>query len=380
MTRKNPAASGPATPAPGPRLDNLTLSRKEGWFTFVDSPARPRPDDLTLKELAALGESALAAHNRARRKCHANIGPLKTPMIERLHGDLWNILDSNEQDGDKAKPSAAVDALAGLGKTTAVNAFGKAYHRREIAELGKFTDAGHERIPVCRIGLAGNTGIKDLNRSMLAFYGHPGSRNGTASQFIDRAMDCALARETTLLIFDETHFLPWGSKEGTRVSNHFKHLANELPVTIIFVGIGLGERGLYSEGRSSRAKNLAQLGRRVTPLPLDPYLVDDDRGREEWRVLLKAVEKRLVLARKFEGMLADDLSDYLFARSTGHLASLMTLIARGCSLAIKTGEERLTADLLDCVRNDANAERARAELEAALAKRRATTIPKGQAA
>jgi len=64
-------------------------------------------------------------------------------------------------------------------------------------------------------------------------------------------------------------------------------------------------------------------------------------------------------------MVADGLADYLFARSTGHFASLMTLITRGCRRSIRTGAERLTRDLLDQVRNDAAAEAARQELLAA---------------
>jgi len=65
-------------------------------------------------------------------------------------------------------------------------------------------------------------------------------------------------------------------------------------------------------------------------------------------------------------MIADNLSDYLYARSTGHFASLMTLICRGCYRAIRTGEERLSIELLDQVKNDAAAEEARKELLAAL--------------
>ncbi|MFK0181654.1 hypothetical protein ACIQVR_37485 [Streptomyces xanthochromogenes] len=38
-------------------------------------------------------------------------------------------------------------------------------------------------------------------------------------------------------------------------------------------------------------------------------------------------------------MLAEDLSDYLFARSTGHFASLRALINRGCLRAIRAGAE-----------------------------------------
>jgi hypothetical protein len=65
-------------------------------------------------------------------------------------------------------------------------------------------------------------------------------------------------------------------------------------------------------------------------------------------------------------MLADDLSDYLLACSSGHFASLMDLINRGCLRAIRTGRERLDADLMDQVKNDAAAEEARLELVAAI--------------
>jgi hypothetical protein len=88
-------------------------------------------------------------------------------------------------------------------------------------------------------------------------------------------------------------------------------------------------------------------------------------GRRTWRQLLLAIEKDLVLAGNYPGMVAGDLADYLFARSTGHFASLMTLVTRGCRRAIRTGTEKLTRDLLDQVRNDAAAEAARQELLAA---------------
>ena len=61
-------------------------------------------------------------------------------------------------------------------------------------------------------------------------------------------------------------------------------------------------------------------------------------------------------------MIAGDLADYLFARSTGHFASLMSLISRGCYRAVRTGAEALTAGLLDEVRIDQAAEDARGQL------------------
>jgi hypothetical protein len=79
------------------------------------------------------------------------------------------------------------------------------------------------------------------------------------------------------------------------------------------------------------------------------------------------------LAQAHPGMLSDELSDYLFARSTGRIGSLMTLINRGCQRAVRTGGERLDMTVLDAVKNDAAAENARRELEAALYRRRITT-------
>jgi hypothetical protein len=66
-------------------------------------------------------------------------------------------------------------------------------------------------------------------------------------------------------------------------------------------------------------------------------------------------------------MIANELSDYLYARSSGHIGSLMTLIVRGCYRAIRSGEERLTVELLDRVKNDEAAEKVRAELAGGIA-------------
>ncbi|WP_405467203.1 AAA family ATPase [Streptomyces canus] len=354
-------------------LSNLALSRKEDFKAFVDAPRRTQPEALNRKALRALEEKARAAYNRARREWHANLGPIKTPQLACLHEDLWDIVDSNQQDGDKAKGAVAVDAFPGLGKTTAVLAFAREFHRREIAEHGEFTAQGHERWPVCRVGLTGNTGMKDLNRAMLEFFGHPGRQTSTAAQLGLQALDCVLSCEVRLLILDDLHFLKWRKTSGIEVSNHLKWIANEFPVTLLKVGVGLADKGLFSEGEAIGETVLAQTGRRTTRLDMPPFTIDTEQGRRHWRQLLLALEQRIVLAEAYPGMLANDLSDYLFARSTGHIGSLMTLVIRGCQRAQRIGTERLTRELLDRVRNDEAAEQARKELEYALQTGRATS-------
>ncbi|MGW2860267.1 ATP-binding protein [Streptomyces sp. NPDC001205] len=367
-----------------PSLGNLALSRKEDFKIFADAPRRQQPELLSRAQLKALDPQTRAKYNRLRREWHANLGPIKTPQLTELHEDLWDIVDSNLQDGDKAKGAVAVDAFPGLGKTTSVLAFLREFHRREIEEQGELTSQGHERWPVCRIGLTGNTGMKDLNRAMLEFFEHPGKSRGTTVQFGRRALDCMLSCEVRVLALDNLHFLKWGKTSGIEVSNHLKRIANELPVTLLMIGVGLANKGLFSEGEAARNsagaefedEAMAQTGRRTTRLDMRPFRIKNERGRKEWRQMLLALEQRIVLADKYPGMLADDLSDDLYARSTGHIGSLMTLINRGCQRAIRGGSECLSRDLLKKVKNDEASERARLQLERALENGRLTSRPK----
>ncbi|WP_127361657.1 ATP-binding protein [Actinacidiphila soli] len=358
-----------------PRLDNLTLSRKEGFRTLAEAPPRIQPDPLTPKDLTRLSDAARTQYDKDRRVWHANLGPIKTPQLAALQGDLWDIIDSNVQDGDKPKGAVAVDAFPGLGKTTAVLNFAQKFHRREIKEEGAFTETGNERWPVCRVGLTSNTGMKDFNRAILEFFAHPARFRGTSAQFLQRALDCVLDCETKILIVDDLHFLKWSNRNGKEVSNHFKYIANEFPVSLIFIGVELESRGLYSEMDECGDVTLAQTARRTTPLSMEPFAVDDDGHRREWRNLLLWLEQRIVLAQKFPGMLADDLCDELYARSTGHIGTLMTLINRSCQRATRIGAERIDKELLDTVKLDAAAEKARKHHEAALKARRWTSKP-----
>jgi hypothetical protein len=53
----------------------------------------------------------------------------------------------------------------------------------------------------------------------------------------------------------------------------------------------------------------------------------------------------------------------------------MALIARGCERAIKDGDERLTVDVLNRVKNDAAAEKARLDMVSAFESGRLSSRP-----
>ncbi|OBB14692.1 AAA family ATPase [Mycolicibacterium setense] len=341
-------------------LDNLTLSRKEGFRAVVESPARQQPPTLTMRELDNLDPGQRRVYNRQRSIWHANFRTIKTPQLLELNEDVADIVESNQHDGDKAKGAIGIEAPAGVGKTSALLDFAGQFHRETIDEYGNFTEAGDERWPVCRVGMTGNTGLRDFNRAMLAFYNHAGTRSGTAADFATRALDCVLSCETKLLVVDDLHFLKQRTT-SVEISNQFKYISNEFPLTIIFIGIGLKQRGLYSDGDYADGI-LGQSGRRITPLVMRSFDIDSAEHLKEWRQLLITLEKRIVLANKERGMLTKHW-DLLFERTSGRIGPLTTLINRACHRAVRTGAEYLDEQALRRVPMDAASEQQRPDMQ-----------------
>lgn len=341
-------------------LDNLTLSRKEGFRSVVESPPRQQPPTLTMRELESLDTGQRAVYNRQRGIWHANFRTIKTPQLLELNEDVADIVASNQHDGDKAKGAIGIEAPAGVGKTSALLDFAGQFHRETISEFGRCTEAGDERWPVCRVGMTGNTGLRDFNRAMLNFYNHPGTRSGTAAEFAFRSLDCVLSCETKLLIVDDLHFLKQRTT-SVEISNQFKYISNEFPLTIIFIGIGLKQRGLYSDGDYADGI-LGQSGRRITPLVMRSFDIDTPEHLKEWQHLLITLERRIVLANKERGMLTEHW-DLLFERTSGRIGPLTTLINRACHRAVRTGTEYLDEEALRRVPMDAASEQQRPDMQ-----------------
>lgn len=339
-------------------------TRLDGFLQIIHGSKRQQPPRLSRQQMLDLSEAELLRYNDDRHVWHANIGPIKTHQVLDLHQDLFEIVNSNRHDGDKAKPATLLDAYPGIGKSTAALDFAREFYLEQIKMRGDTTPAGHRRVPVAYIALTGNTQIRGLNAAICRFFSLPTS--GDADTLAARAVDAVISLNTCVFIIDDIHFLASAKSSPTRMVNQLKFLSNTFPVTFIYVGVGVQEGGILGGGSSASDAPLAQFWRRTTPLTLLPFQVEDEEGRAQFRQLLLTVEQKIVLAEKYPGMLADDLADELYARSSGHFASLMALINRGCYRAIKNGRERLDVKLMDKVKNDAAAEEARLELTAAM--------------
>ncbi|MEU2874171.1 ATP-binding protein [Streptomyces olivoreticuli] len=175
-------------------------------------------------------------YNDDREVWHANIGPIFTPQLLALHDELAEIVESNRHDGDKTKPAALVDAYPGLGKSTAVRAYGCGLYRKQVALRGETAPGGDRRVPVIYIALSGNTQIRGLNASICRFYGLP--VKGDAETLAERAVDAVLSMKTTAITVDDVHFLAGSRTNSSRMANQLKYLSNVFPVTLIYVGLG----------------------------------------------------------------------------------------------------------------------------------------------
>lgn len=374
----SPTASPQTAPLAGLEDRDWSLSTKDGWFAMVNSGQRSRPARHTAEVIAAMPRVERLRYDAARAAWHANLGPIRTPAMDQVFDQVAELVGANQQDGEKVKPAAVLDALPGLGKTTCAVAFGRAFHREQLELFGPTVPVAAgtwQRVPVAYLSLTSATTMRSLNAMLCRFYGIPGANHGNAAHLANKAADCVANCKTRLIVVDDVHFLDLTRRDGREVANHFKWLANTFPVTFLFVGVGLTARGLLQEGLSAADAALSQTARRWSVLGLDAFEIRTAAGRRTWRKLLLGVEQDLVLANAWRGMVATDLADYLFARSSGHFASLMSLVNRGCYRAIKTGAETLTAGLLDAVSIDAAAERTRRELRAAFDTGVLTTSP-----
>jgi len=109
-----------------------SLSRKEGWRRYVEAPARERPGQLPPGQLKRLGGAAREEYDEARHDWHANFGILRTPQLAAAHDELEVIVAAGRCDPDRVRGAAVIDALPGLGKTTAANSFARGFDRDQI--------------------------------------------------------------------------------------------------------------------------------------------------------------------------------------------------------------------------------------------------------
>ena len=78
------------------------------------------------------------------------MGTLRTPRVQKMLDELWIVLRSNVQHGERAKGGIALEGDSFLGKTTVGAAFRKEFHLHEIATPRR-DDRGRRRAVAGRL-------------------------------------------------------------------------------------------------------------------------------------------------------------------------------------------------------------------------------------
>jgi hypothetical protein len=98
-------------------------------------------------------------------------------------------------------------------------------------------------------------------------------------------------------------------------------------------------------------------------LPAAPFAYGTATQREAWHALIATLESTLRLHHHPPGTLAG-MAGQLYRRTGGMIGSLSQLVRGAAILAIDTGSEQITEDLLDMVPIDYAAERSHAPARA----------------
>lgn len=333
----------------------FNMASKQGWDAFAQSAPRPPLELLSRTDIRQLSEEEVEDYNEARMVWNANPPAVKTTQLSAAFSIMDQAMASNRRDGDRLRGSIVIDAAPALGKTTIATRFAREFHRKTLRRYGPRTTDGHQRLPVAFIPLDAGVTLKGLNQKILSFYGHPGATRATTARLAALAVDCVRSCDTQLVVIDDLHFIDFKHRNGREVSNHLKGLANEMPATFIYVGVRLSEKRFFDEGLLGDDAVYAQTSRRATKVPVAPFTMKTAAGARAWTHLLTSLEDHLLLLDGRPGMLVDQAKE-LYRRTQGHIGSLTYLLDRASYLAITTGVETITPEILSAVTIDNAAE------------------------
>ncbi|TDC05071.1 hypothetical protein E1267_20590 [Nonomuraea longispora] len=151
---------------------------------------------------------------------------------------------------------------------------------------------------------------------------------------------------------------------GQETNDHIKNLANHAAVTIIGAGILLERGNLFTDGAPPRTRpgkagsappghergRAGQFGSRFADLQhLAPFSITTREQQRTWMALVRHFDNNLILLDHQPNNLTLQHWRYLHERTSGYIGALAMLFKEAAHMAMDTGVEALTRDILDSV-------------------------------
>jgi hypothetical protein len=343
-------------------------AREEGWTrwcqirgTFVPAPRK------TLSEYEALSARARALYDLHRTATHVNLRLLETPMSAKVSGLMRQRLQNNalkfmpgtldglmiNGGGFQGKTETACEAAAVFEESW------RAIHDQLMPAPTPGTRDLFAPVAYCRLPVRATP--KALCKAILDFYGdlHP----KTLDDQIRAVREAVRDHRTTGLLIDNVTRLRLHREDDEDTFDLIRELM-DVNVTLVLVGVDIPHSGLLrgayfdpqarqwvfpevKQGKSHNPSANTQTERRFDLVDLDPFDYTTPSGITAFLEHLAGVEEQLRLLRSVDGMLTTgQMPEFLFRRTRGVVGLLRRLIEDGCAMAMATGEERLTPELL----------------------------------
>jgi hypothetical protein len=357
MSRTRPTAyeSWPrSSPAPGGQAPEVPpdnpLTSKEGWRTFV--ARSPQPPLLSKAELQALPPARRTAEQQRRRDYHTDLPLVNTPVIQKVISTGRLLIQLNRHQ-ISARRGVIISGMSGTGKTTALTQLGRAH---EIATRKRHPYDG-SRLPVIYVTVPPAATPRMLAVEFARFLGLELGSRANLTDITNAVCSVAAYTHADLVLVDEIHNISLATRTGAEASDQLKYFAERLPATFVYAGVEVEAQGLFAGARGR------QIAGRFTVLPAAPFASGTATQREAWHALIATLESTLRLHHHPPGTLAG-MAGQLYRRTGGMIGSLSQLVRGAAILAIDTGSEQITEDLLDMVPIDYAAERSHAPARA----------------
>lgn len=329
----------------------------EDWRAYVSNIGAKRPQMPTFAQYEAMSTEEKKTFNQERTHYHNSFGPIEVPAMQKIHAAAMRLATQNLRAQPGARPGIIMDGISTVGKSTIAMQLGRRYEKQITKNFElTTTPTGHTFIPVAYVNLPGEVNIMNFNFLLAKFYNIPFSKSAKERFLTDRIKECAADCATSMFIFDDIHFLKIKNRSHETLNNHIKHLANSISATFIYAGINCEGTGLLTEGNSVEQAAYSQTGHRFKKFDLQPYDFENVKSRQEFLAVLATFESHLLLFQHPAQSLVKEMGEYIFARTSGFLGPISTLIREAASLAIKQGKERITVDILKNIKLDYDSE------------------------
>lgn len=259
--------------------------------------------------------------------------------LRRVRSDKWigyrravEILESLnelvEMDKKVRMPCLLIYGLSNNGKSSILNRF------IEKSPISVNEDGDFVNWPVFDLQAPPGPDIHLFFNRILDKLFAPYNKNDSESDKLGNILQLFDDIGVKVLVIDEIqHFLAGTTTKTSKILNTIKYISNELKIPIVAAGTEMVAQ-LFAHD--------SQLANRFDREKLEVWENDED-----FLQLLASYEQLLPLKQASNLVINEELADQIYEMSEGLIGEINNILVKAASTAIKTGQEKITSNILN---------------------------------